>query len=30
MKSFKNHLSLIFALMVMMFAFEFLIITNKT
>ncbi|MBF7049686.1 ABC transporter permease [Campylobacter volucris] len=30
MKSLKNHLSLIFALMVMMFAFEFLIITNKT
>ncbi|MCR6578373.1 FtsX-like permease family protein [Campylobacter insulaenigrae] len=30
MKSFKNHLSLIFALIVMMFAFEFLIITNKT
>ncbi|TXE81513.1 ABC transporter permease [Campylobacter peloridis] len=30
MKSFKNHISLIFALMVMMFAFEFLIITNKT
>lgn len=30
MKSFKNHLSLVFALMVMMFAFEFLVITNKT